>query len=97
MSELRVHHTTYEAFETQLLRTITAGSPTNEVCDAARALVENCFTRRSFAEWLIDHFPDLLLAFSEKLMAPVFAKRRSIAATPLKNVVVSSVENEIAA
>lgn len=69
MSQLRVHKFTYESFESQLLRTITSGAPPTEVCEAARALIENCFTRRSAAEWLIDSLPKPLLPVAEKLSA----------------------------
>lgn len=75
MSELRVHPSTYEFFESELLRTITSGAPTSDVCDAARALVQNCFKRRSFAEWFLDHLPAPLLCLAEQ-----FAARRSAAA-----------------
>lgn len=60
MARLRVHRDTYEFWINHLQEQVNSGSP-SEVCSAARALVENCFTRRSFLEWGIDHAPDWIM------------------------------------
>lgn len=84
LSRLRVHKSTYEFFENQLLHTITAGSPPPDVAEAARALIQNCFTRRSASEWLIDHLPGPLLSATENLMTRRALAESASASSPVE-------------
>lgn len=71
-------------FENQLLHTITAGSPPPDVAEAARALIQNCFTRRSASEWLIDHLPGPLLSATENLMTRRALAESASASSPVE-------------
>ena len=57
----KVRRLTYDLYERELKSAIAQGTP-EDVCRAARGLVEHCFTRRSFREWMIDTAPDWLLS-----------------------------------
>lgn len=57
----KVSRLTYEFYERELRAAIASGTP-EDVCRAARGLVDQCFTRRSVREWMIDTAPEWLLS-----------------------------------
>jgi hypothetical protein len=57
----KVRRPTYDLYERELKSAMAEGTP-EDVCRAARGLVQHCFTRRSVREWMIDTVPEWLLS-----------------------------------
>jgi len=57
----KVRRPVYDLYERELKTAIAEGTP-EDVCRAARGLVQHCFTRRSVREWMIDIVPEWMLS-----------------------------------